>query len=89
MSELKMPLRKLLSSRTKSLREKRGLKQRHMAEALRITDRAYNGIEREKYGLSALTLMFLLEMMTGEERESLIDEFRRMVYNTEGQTPCE
>ena len=33
MSELKMPLRKLLSSRTKSLREKRGLKQRHMAEA--------------------------------------------------------
>ena len=58
-----------------------------MAEALRITDRAYNGIEREKYGLSALTLMFLLEMMTGEERESLIDEFRRMVYNTEGQTP--
>ena len=76
MSELKMPLRKLLSSRTKSLREKRGLKQRHMAE-------------REKYGLSALTLMFLLEMMTGEERESLIDEFRRMVNNTEGQTPCE
>lgn len=53
MSELKMPLRKLLSSRTKSLREKRGLKQRHMAEALRITDRAYNGIEREKWPICA------------------------------------
>ena len=54
-----------------------------MAEQLRITSRAYGDLERGKYCFSAITLLFLMLMLSDDEWKAFLEGFRKRVYDLE------
>ena len=56
-----------------------------MAEALRVSDRAYSDLEHGKYCFSAISLLFLLLVMTPEQRDEMLREFAALVSLLEDQ----
>lgn len=76
-------VRWLLSKWTVKVRKDHRWKQWKMAEALRITDRAYSDLEHGKYCFSAISLLFLMLVMTQEQREEMLKEFEAMVASVE------
>lgn len=77
--------REFLSEYTDTLRKNKHLTQEKMAEYLHITSRAYGDLEKGKYCFSALTLLFLLLMLTDNEVKSFLVEFRKRVKELEHQ----
>lgn len=55
-------------------RKERKLTQEQMAEKLHITHRAYGDLERGKNCFSAVSLIFLLLQMDGEELREFMEE---------------
>lgn len=85
MKQYKMLVKEFLTEYTDALRKLRDLTQDKMAERLRITSRAYGDLERGKYCFSAITLLFLLLMLSEAELKDLLDRFRERVYDLEQQ----
>jgi transcriptional regulator with XRE-family HTH domain len=85
MREYKLMVKALLTEYAGSLRRNRCLTQERMAEQLRITGRAYGDLERGKYCFSPHPLLFLLSMLEDDELSTLINEFRRRVYELENR----
>ena len=81
--EYKGTVRLLLSRWVKEVRGHNGWKQCKMAEALRVSDRAYSNLEHGKYCFSATPLLFLLLVMTPEQRDEMLGEFEAMVASLE------
>ena len=50
-----------------------------MAELLHISPRSYFDLEHGKYGLSALTLIFFLLILSKTDVLNLLDEFQNLV----------
>ena len=63
MGYYKRLIRNFFSRSARDLRRKLRLSQEEMAERLHITSRAYSDLEREKYCLSATSLVFLLLLL--------------------------
>lgn len=61
------------------------LTQEEMAEALRITSRAYGDLERGKYCFSSVALLFLLLMLENNEVNEFLQHFREKVQLWEDQ----
>lgn len=78
-------VRWLLSGWAEKVRKGRRWKQWQMAEALRITDRAYSDLEHGRYCFSAISLLFLMLAMTPEQRDEMLKEFEAMVASVEGR----
>ena len=83
MTRYKRFVREFLSEYTDTLRKLRGLTQEEMAERLRITRRAYGDLERGKYCFSAIALLFLLLMLSDEERKSFLENFHKRICELE------
>ena len=83
MKPYKTLVREVLSKYAGALRGDRGLTQEEMSELLRITSRAYGDLERGKYCVSAVALLFLLLMLNDRELKELLDRFRKKVYALE------
>lgn len=79
MRSYKTLLQRYLKIRLRSYRFTRELTQEQMAELLHISPRAYYDLENEKYGFSALTLVFFLSALPADEAAELLQEFRRKV----------
>ena len=79
MTRYKRFVREFLSEYTDTLRKLRGLTQEEMAERLRITSRAYGDLERGKYCFSAIALLFLLLMLSDEERKRFLENFHKRI----------
>ena len=79
MTGYKGTVRLLLSRWVKEARTHNGWRQWKMAEALRVSDRAYSDLERGKYCFSATPLLFLLLVMTPEQRDKMLKEFAALV----------
>jgi len=78
--------RKYLSQYTHALRAKLNLTQEKMAEALRITYRAYGNLERGKSCFSAASLLFLLLLLEDAEVLEFLKEFKQRVHHFEHGT---
>lgn len=85
MTEYKGTVRLLLSRWVKEVRTHNSWKQWKMAEALRVSDRAYSDLEHWKYCFSAISLLFLLLVMTPEQRDEMLREFAALVSLLEDQ----
>lgn len=85
MKQYKILVKEFLAERTAALRKLRNPTQDEMAERLRITSRAYGDLERGKYCFSAITLLFLLLMLSNAERKDFLDRFREQVHDMEQQ----
>ena len=85
MKQYKILTKEFLAEHTTTLRKLRSLTQDEMAERLRITSRAYGDLERGKYCFSAITLLFLLLMLSEAELKDLLDRFRERVHSLEQQ----
>lgn len=85
MTEYKGTVRLLLSRWVKEVRTHNSWKQWKMAEALRVSDRAYSDLEHGKYCVSAISLLFLLLVMTPEQRDEMLREFAALVSLLEDQ----
>ncbi len=83
MKQYKTLAKEFLAEYTVTLRKLRNLTQDEMAERLRITSRAYGDLERGKYCFSAIALLFLLLMLSDDERKTLLEGFRKRVYDKE------
>lgn len=83
MTRYKRFVREFLSEYTDTLRKLRGLTQEEMAERLRITSRAYGDLERGKYCFSAIALLFLLLMLSDEERKRFLENFHKRICELE------
>ena len=83
MTRYKRFVREFLSEYTDALRKLRGLTQEEMAERLRITSRAYGDLERGKYCFSAIALLFLLLMLSDEERKRFLENFHKRICELE------
>lgn len=83
MTRYKRFVREFLSEYTDTLRKLRGLTQEEMAEQLRITSRAYGDLERGKYCFSAIALLFLLLMLSDEERKRFLENFHKRICELE------
>ena len=83
MTRYKRFVRESLSEYTDTLRKLRGLTQEEMAERLRITSRAYGDLERGKYCFSAIALLFLLLMLSDEERKRFLENFHKRICDLE------
>ena len=83
MKQYKTLAKEFLAEYTVALRKLRNLTQDEMAERLRITSRAYGDLERGKYCLSAIALLFFLLMLSDDERKTLLEGFRKRVYDKE------
>lgn len=81
----KMLAKEFLAEYTDALRKLRSLTQDEMAERLRITSRAYGDLERGKYCFSAITLLFLLILLSDVERKDFLDRFRERIHDLEQQ----
>lgn len=79
----KMLAKEFLAEYTDTLRKLRNLTQDEMAERLRITSRAYGDLERGKYCFSAITLLFLMLMLSDDEWKAFLEGFRKRVYDLE------
>ena len=83
MTRYKRFVREFLSEYTDTLRKLRGLTQEEMAEQLRITSRAYGDLEQGKYCFSAIALLFLLLMLSDEERKRFLENFHKRICELE------
>ena len=83
MTRYKRFVREFLSEYTDTLRKLRGLTQEEMVEQLRITSRAYGDLERGKYCFSAIALLFLLLMLSDEERKRFLENFHKRICELE------
>ena len=83
MTRYKRFVREFLSEYTDTLRKLRGLTQEEMAERLRITSRAYGDLERGKDCFSAIALLFLLLMLSNEERKRFLENFHKRICELE------
>ena len=83
MKQYKMLVREFLSEYTCTLRNNLRLTQDEMAEQLRITSRAYGDLERGKYCFAAVTLLFLLLMLSDEDLKIFLEGFRKKAYDFE------
>ena len=83
MTRYKRFVREFLSEYTDTLRKLRGLTQAEMAEQLRITSRAYGDLEQGKYCFSAIALLFLLLMLSNEERKRFLENFHKRICELE------
>lgn len=83
MKQHKMLTKEFLAEYTDNLRKLRNLTQDEMAERLRITSRAYGDLERGKYCFSAITLLFLMLMLSDDEWKAFLEGFRKRVYDLE------
>lgn len=71
--------RKFFAQAVGVARERQGLSQEEMAELLRVSARAYGDLERGKYMLSALSLLFFLITLETQEVAALLAAFRRRI----------
>ena len=83
MKQYKTLAKEFLAGHTVALRKLRNLTQDEMAEQLHITSRAYGDLERGKYCFSAIALIFFLLMLSDDERKTLLEGFRKRVYDKE------
>ena len=83
MTRYKRFVREFLSEYTDTLRKLRGLTQEEMAEQLRSTSRAYGDLEQGKYCFSAIALLFLLLMLSDEERKRFLENFHKRICELE------
>ena len=74
---------KFLAEFVFSLRKKRNLSQEKMAEYLHISRRAYSDLEKGKHCFSAVSLLFLLLMLTEGERRVLLERLREIILTLE------
>lgn len=85
MAAYKQLIRDFFSVAVKVVRRKRQMTQEEMAERLRISCRAYGDLERGKFSLSALALIFFLLMLEDNEVIELLKVFRGKVKALELQ----
>lgn len=85
MNQYKSIVKELLAGYISKLRKRQKLTQEEMAEQLHITSRAYGDLERGKYCLSTLVLLFFLLILNKEEIMSLLEEFRKAILELENK----
>ena len=85
MTTSKILMKEYLSVRMEERRKNLLLSQEAMAEALRITPRAYGDLERGKYCASAFVLLLFLCRMDDTEILSLIYDARRVVFHLDDE----
>ncbi len=79
MKPYKLMLQKLLMKEVRSCRARLDISQEEMAEKLRVSPRSYSDLERGVFCLSAMSLMFFLLMLSREDVERILKDFRDMV----------
>ncbi|WP_343247221.1 helix-turn-helix domain-containing protein [Diplocloster hominis] len=79
MRQYKLLLQGFLMDRILLYRSANQFTQEQMAELLHISPRSYFDLEHGKYGLSALTLIFFLLILSKTDVLNLLDEFQNLV----------
>ena len=69
--------KQFLNVRLRKFRFSHGYTQERMAELLHISTRAYSDLERGKYSVSALTLLFFMSELHETEVLALLNDFRQ------------
>ncbi len=85
MTASRILMKEYLSGRMEERRKHLLLSQEAMAEALRITPRAYGDLERGKYCASAFVLLLFLCRMDDTDVLSLIWDARRTVFHLDDE----
>ncbi len=83
MRKCTMLVRKHLSGWVRRMRAIEELTQEKMSEQLHMSMRAYSGLEHEKNGFSATTLMFFLAVLPQEKVLQLVEDFQEKFYEVE------
>ena len=79
MRQYKLLLQGFLMDRILLYRSANQFTQEQMAELLHISPCSYFDLEHGKYGLSALTLIFFLLILSKTDVLNLLDEFQNLV----------
>lgn len=79
MRQYKLLLQGFLMDRILLYRSDNQFIQEQMAELLHISPRSYFDLEHGKYGLSALTLIFFLLILSKTDVINLLDDFQHLV----------
>ncbi len=79
MKRCKLLLQRLLMKEVRCCRVRLALSQEEMAERLRVAPRSSSDLERGVFFLSAMSLMFFLLMLSMEDVERILKDFRDMV----------
>ena len=79
MVQYKLLLRVLLRKELLDYRRGNGDTQERMAEKLHISTRSYADLEHGKYGVSTVTLLFFLNLLSDAEKVQLVDAFMLQV----------
>ena len=85
MSSYKPIVKKYLTNFTLALRSKLNITQEQMSELLHITPRAYHYLESGTNGLSAASLMFLLSLLSDEDRRKFFSDFQELLKEAESK----
>lgn len=83
MNAYKSQIREFLATRTGAMRSNLKISQDQMSELLCITPRAYSDLERKKYCLSTSSLLFLLSLMSEEELQEFMKDFKKMIQEAD------
>lgn len=76
-------LRPTLANKVYEIRTNRHYTQEDMAEHLRISPRSYSNLERGINGCSAMTLIYIMNMMTEPEKKNLFWELEDFIEQME------
>lgn len=85
MKAYRVLLREYLSDFIRDLRMNRKLTQQELAEELRITTRAYGDLERGKYCVSSISLLFLFYLLDPDDLRVVLEDFIKKVHIIENK----
>lgn len=78
MNAYKPQFKAFLAEQIKIKRKELKVSQDKMSEYLHITPRAYSDLERKKYCISTVSLLYFLEMLSDEELIRFMEDFRKL-----------